>query len=442
MPAAFAFTPASELRAPRCAGFSYRQAMEAPLAGKTVVLAVTGGIAAYKAVEVARLLKKLGARVLPVLTKNATKFVGSVTFSGITGEAVHEDLWDAGVSGELHVLLAAEADLIAVVPATADSIARMASGRCDDLVTATLLCTQSPVLVAPAMHPQMWKHPATAHNTNLLRDRGTLFVGPVDGPVASGESGLGRMAEPSEIVSAIQTHIQARQTAAVAAEQRDLLGKHVVVTAGPTHEPIDPVRFLGNLSSGKMGFAIAEAAARRGATVTLIAGPVHLATPAGVRRRDIVTARELRDAVFAERDTTDVLIMAAAVADFRPREAAAQKIKKSNQDDGAPVLELVRNPDILASVGASRTADHPRPTVLVGFALETGDDASVIAYARDKVRRKKCDLIVANRADQSLGKDDNRVFLVADRRGDVPIISGAKSLVSARILDVVVAALP
>jgi phosphopantothenoylcysteine decarboxylase/phosphopantothenate--cysteine ligase len=421
--------------------------MEAPLAGKTVVLAVTGGIAAYKAVEVARLLKKLGARVVPILTKNATKFVGAVTFSGITGESVHEDLWDSGVAGELHVLLAAEADLIAVVPATADSIARMASGRCDDLLTATLLCTQRPVLVAPAMHPQMWKHPATAYNTNLLRERGTLFIGPVDGPVASGESGLGRMAEPSEIAATIQKLLlglpsPARSGSAAATEHRDLVGKHVVVTAGPTHEPIDPVRFLGNLSSGKMGFAIAEAAARRGATVTLIAGPVHLPTPIGVRRCDVVTARELRDAVLAERDTTDVLVMAAAVADFRPREAAAQKIKKSTHDDGAPVLELVRNPDILASVGAARTAEHPRPTVLVGFALETGDDAAVIAYARDKIRRKKCDLIVANRADQSLGKDENRVFLVADRRGDVPVIAGPKTLVASRLLDVIVAAFP
>jgi len=414
--------------------------MEAPLAGKTVVLAVTGGIAAYKAVEVARLLKKSGARVVPLLTKNATKFVGAVTFSGITGEAVHEDLWDAGVSGELHVLLAAEADAIVVVPATADTLVRLATGRSDDLLAATLLCARCPIWVAPAMHPNMWSHPATAHNTELLRARGVGFVGPVDGPVASGDSGLGRMAEPADIFAALQSSLLGTQAAYSSQKLADFVGKHLVVTAGPTHEPIDPVRFLGNRSSGKMGFAIAEAAARRGATVTLIAGPVHLPTPVGVRRLDITTARELRDAVFAERERTDVLVMAAAVADFRPREAAAQKIKKSAQDDGAPTLDLVRNPDILAAIGAARSAEHPRPTVLVGFALETGDDASVVAYARDKIRRKKCDLIVANRADESLGKDENRVFLVADRRGgDIPVVAGSKSHVASRLLDVIAA---
>ncbi|NOU28172.1 MAG: bifunctional phosphopantothenoylcysteine decarboxylase/phosphopantothenate--cysteine ligase CoaBC [Polyangiaceae bacterium] len=375
---------------------------------KTVALCVSGSIAAYKAVEVARLLGKAGVRVLPVFTESAAKFVGPVTFSGITGEPVRTSMWDASFPGEMHVKLAQDADVVAMVPATADLLARLAQGRADDLVTALALSARGPVLVAPSMHPRMWAHPSTTRNAATLRADGVRFVGPVDGPVASGETGMGRMSEPADIVSAIL----------LAAEPGDLAGLSLLVTAGPTYEDIDPVRFLGNRSSGKMGFALAARAAARGAQVKLVAGPVAEATPPGVQRVDVRSAEEMRAAVMDARARVDVVIMSAAVADFRPEAVSASKLKKS---DGAPALRLTQNPDILAELGQGRTGTAP---FLVGFALETGADADVIAYAREKLVRKRVDLVVANHAAESLGKDENRIHLVdasgVETHGPVP----------------------
>ncbi len=371
------------------------------LAGRTVALGVTGSVAAYKAVLVARLLVKAGATVVPILTRSAEKFVGAVTLTGITGEPARTDMWDPTFAGELHVAIAARADLVAIVPATADVLARLAQGRADDLLTATALCARGPVIAAPAMHPRMWEHPATQRNVEeLARMRRVELVGPVRGEVASGEIGMGRMAEPEAIASAIER----------ALGPRDLDGKRIIVTAGPTHEPIDPVRFLGNRSSGAMGFAIAARAAARGATVVLVAGPVALATPPGVSRRDVESAEEMRRAVSValgdDLSLADALVMAAAVADFRPAARSAEKIKK---DQAAEALALEQNADIIAEIGAKRSGASP---VLVGFALETGDDGAVLAYAKNKLAQKRVDLVVANAAHESLGKATNRVAFV------------------------------
>jgi phosphopantothenoylcysteine decarboxylase/phosphopantothenate--cysteine ligase len=372
-----------------------------PLAGRTVALCVTGSIAAYKAVEVARLLGKAGAKVLPVMTASAARFLGPVTLAGITGEPVASEMWDAAFAGEMHVRLADRADLVAIVPATADVLARLAHGRADDLVTALALCARGPVLVAPAMHPRMWEHPATKANLGeLAAQMRVTLVGPVHGEVASGDVGLGRMAEPEAVVAAV----------AAALSPRDLVGMRVVVTAGPTLEDIDPVRFLGNRSTGKMGFAIAERAAARGADVTLVAGPVALPTPHGVKRVDVRGAVTMRQALWQamglDLARADALVMAAAVADHRPAEISASKVKKG---DERATLELVRNPDLLAEVGAARAGKRP---VLVGFAVETEGGDALVAYARRKLQEKRVDVVVANEAGDSFGRDDNRAMLV------------------------------
>ncbi len=396
------------------------------LAHRTIALAVTGSIAAYKAVEVARLCIKAGAKVVPLMTTSAARFVGPVTLAGICGEPVAMDMWDPSYPGEAHVAIAARADLLAIVPATADMLARLAQGRADDLVTATALCARGPVLAAPAMHPRMWDHPATRRNVEELARLGRVkLVGPVEGPVASGESGMGRMADPEAIVAAL----------AEALGPRDLAGLRLVVSAGPTHEPIDPVRFLGNRSSGKMGFAVAARAAARGARVDLVAGPVSLATPPGVRRLDVESAEEMRRALADVLPGADALVMAAAVADFRPASAQAAKIKKDESGAAPPIL-LAQNPDLIAEIGEKRSGAK-RP-VLVAFALETGDDAAVLGYARKKLTAKKVDLVVANAAHQSLGKDENRVAFVS-AEGDEPFVSAQKDAVADLILDRVAA---
>ena len=383
------------------------------LAGRTIALAVTGSIAAYKSVEVARLLVKRGARVIPVMTASAARFLGPVTLSGICGEAVASDMWDPAFAGEVHVAIAQRADAIAVVPATADILARIAQGRADDLVSALLLCARDvPVIVAPAMHPRMWSHPATQKNVAELAQRTgrgrVQLVGPVDGLVASGESGLGRMSEPAAIVDAIEEALGGRR--------RDLDGLRLVVTAGPTLEDLDPVRFLGNRSSGKMGFAIAERAAARGAKVVLVAGPVSLATPPGVERVDVRGAlamqKALAGALGADLSGADVLVMAAAVADYRPSETSAAKLKKEGESAS---IALTRNPDLLAEIGAARGAKGGTRPVLVGFALETKTGDELVAYARGKLASKKCDLVVANEAGVALGTEQNRATIVSAR---------------------------
>jgi phosphopantothenoylcysteine decarboxylase / phosphopantothenate---cysteine ligase len=378
------------------------------LNGRTIALVVTGSIAAYKSVEVARRCLAAGAKVLPVMTRSAERFLGAVTLAGITGEPVAIDMWDPSFRGEMHVALAERADVVAIVPGTADLLARLAGGRADDLVTALALCARCPIVVAPAMHPRMWSHPATVANLATLAEHGRVtLIGPVDGPVASGDSGLGRMSEPSDIVLAIARALDGRAPPA----KQDFAGRRVLVTAGPTVEDLDPVRFLGNRSTGKMGFAIAERAARRGAEVTLIAGPVSLATPPGVRRIDVRSALEMKAAIWTVAGEAlagiDLLVMSAAVADHRPATTSASKMKKEGD---AASIALVRNPDLLAEVGTAR-GGAARP-VLVGFAVETGTDEEVVAYAKGKLAKKRVDLVVANAAQDAFAGDLNRATIV------------------------------
>jgi phosphopantothenoylcysteine decarboxylase/phosphopantothenate--cysteine ligase len=351
----------------------------------------------------ARLLIKQGRNTRVLLSKSAERFVGEQTFAGITGAPVHREMFGPG-GGELHVRLAAEADVIVVAPATADALARLAHGRADDLFSATTLCFDGPLYVAPAMHPRMWSHPATQSNVTLLRARGVTFLGPAHGQVASGDEGFGRMLEPAQIVE----HL-------LSPPQSDLAGKRLIVTAGPTVEDLDPVRFISNRSSGKMGFALAERAARRGANVELVSGPVNLPTPPGVTRHDIRSALELLDVLRGLlQQPTDALLMAAAVGDFRAKEIESHKLQRA----GDTSLALVENPDIIATLARERTTTGP---ILMAFAVETGEDGEIIARARTKLARKGVDVVVANRADEALGKDDNRVQIVeADGHRSLP----------------------
>ncbi len=388
------------------------------LSGKTVLLLVGGGIAAYKSITLARELQRRGAHVEVGLTEAAQRFVTALTFAGITGRAAHTSLWHDAEPGELHVALTDRADIVVVAPATADLLAKMAHGLGDDLPSVSLLCARGPVLVAPAMHTRMWEHPATRDNLRTLRDRGVLVAGPEEGPLASGAVGVGRMREPEALADDI----------AAALGPRDLVGRRVLVTAGGTHEAVDPVRFLGNRSSGKMGYAVAMAARDRGATVTLVHGPTALPDPAGVNCVRVRSAQEMYEAVASRCDDVDAVVMAAAVADYRPAEVSAHKLKKSADTLS---IHLVRNPDILATLGARRGSAH-RP-VLVGFAVETGD---LVAYAREKLARKGCDLVVANRAEDGFEGDHNRVVLVS-AEGETVLETQAKRAVAERIWDAV-----
>jgi phosphopantothenoylcysteine decarboxylase / phosphopantothenate---cysteine ligase len=393
------------------------------IAGRHVTLCVTGSVAAYKAVHIARLLLAEGATVDVVLTRGAREFVGAATFAGITGRRVYSEMFDPELAGEPHVALAKKSDVVLVAPATADVLARMAEGRADDLLTALVLCATCPVLVAPAMHPTMWGHPATErHLATLVADGRVAVIGPVEGEVASGDVGVGRMAEPDVIVGEMIGRISGG----------NLRDRRILISAGPTAEDIDPVRYLGNRSSGKMGFAIAERAAQRGAQVTLIAGPVSLPTPVGVTRIDVRSAEAMRSALWqvlgSDLAGTDALIMAAAVADYRPRATSPDKLRR--QSDGWS-LELVPNPDLLAEIGHARQGDRP---VLVGFALETVSDEKAVASARSKLMSKRVDLVVANRAEESLGRDDTRVLLVGVRTCEV-VERTSKRVAADRLLD-------
>ncbi len=368
----------------------------------TCVFAVTGSVAAYKAPLVVRALLARGVRVVPIATRSALEFVGRETLSGLTGEQLRVDMF--GHAGELHVELGALADVVAVVPATADVLARLASGRADDLVTATCLCARGRVVVAPAMHPRMWEHPATQRNVEVLRADGRVhLVGPEHGPVASGDVGMGRLADLDAITEAISG----------ALERRDLEGVRLLVTAGPTHEDVDPVRFLGNRSSGKMGFAIARRAAARGARVTLVTGPVALPTPPLVRRVDVRSALEMQRALDAELGAdlrgADAVVMSAAVADYRPSAVSAEKRKRTSAH---VTLDLAPNPDLIGAIGARRAEIGASRPVLVAFAVETEDDGGLVAAARKKLASKRVDLVVANSAAESLGLDESRVALV------------------------------
>jgi phosphopantothenoylcysteine decarboxylase/phosphopantothenate--cysteine ligase len=363
---------------------------------KRILLIVGGGIAAYKACELVRALRKAGATVRCVLTAGGAQFVTPMTLAALSEQPVHTSLWDLKDEAEMgHIQLSREADLVVVCPATADLMAKMAAGIADDLATTLLLATDKPVLVAPAMNVRMWLHPATRRNVARLRDDGLTVLEPDEGAMACGEYGPGRLPEVDAILHAIERHFSPGI--------RPLAGKRALVTAGPTHEPIDPVRYIANRSSGKQGFAIAGALADLGAEVTLIAGPVTLPTPAGVRRIDVETGREMAAAVDSALPA-DVAVMVAAVADWHV-EPSTLKIKKHG-DGAPPLLQLNENPDILAGLAASSR----RPRLLVGFAAETND---VIDHAVAKRARKGCDWIIANDvANDPMGGDANRVHIV------------------------------
>jgi phosphopantothenoylcysteine decarboxylase/phosphopantothenate--cysteine ligase len=371
-----------------------------------VVLGVGGGIAAYKACELLRLFTESGHRVRVVPTASALRFVGAPTWAALSGQPVADDVW-ADVQEVPHVRLGQHADLVVVAPTTADLLAKAAHGLADDLLTNTLLTARCPVVLAPAMHTEMWEHPATVANVATLRARGVLVIEPASGRLTGADTGKGRLPDPAEIF-AVARRVLARGALA----PRDLTGRRVVVTAGGTREPLDPVRFLGNRSSGKQGYAFARTATARGAIVTLIAANVSLSDPAGVDLVRVSTTEELRKATLSAADGADVVVMAAAPADFRPATYATHKIKKT--DDGfAPTIELVTNPDIAAELGQRRHAGQ----VLVAFAAETGD---VEANARVKLARKKADLIVVNEVgqDKVFGADSNTAF-VLDADGSV-----------------------
>jgi phosphopantothenoylcysteine decarboxylase/phosphopantothenate--cysteine ligase len=392
------------------------------MAERRILLAVTGGIAAYKTPELARTLRRAGFGVRCALTREAARFVSPLVLQTLSGHAVRSELFDPAEEGEIdHVALADWAELVLVAPATAHTLARMAHGLADDLVSTLLLATRAPVLVAPAMNVNMWNHPATRANLATLRERGVRVVGPDTGFLACGWEGEGRMVEPEVLLGAAEAALVAPT----------LAGTCVLVTAGGTREAIDPVRVLGNRSSGRMGFAVAAEAARRGAEVVLVAAPSALATPWGVRRVDVESALEMRDAVLGALPRADVVVMAAAVADFRPARPLAEKIRKQDLGPTAGLqLELVRNPDILAEVGERKGA-----RIVVGFAAESGDP---VAAARGKLERKRCDLVVANdvtREGAGFDVDTNAVVFVwpGGETEELPLLP--KREVAAQLLD-------
>jgi phosphopantothenoylcysteine decarboxylase/phosphopantothenate--cysteine ligase len=396
----------------------------APLAGRRVLLGVTGGIAAYKAAYLARLLRERGADVQVVMTPAATRFVGPDTFAALSGREVYSDVFEHP-EAVLHVRLAREADAAVVAPATANVLAKLALGIADDLLTSTLLEFRGPLVVAPAMHTGMHAHPATQDNLGRLRERSVVVVGPAEGPLAAGDQGVGRMAEPEEVVSALEDAL--REAGVEPAGGGDLAGRHILVTAGPTREPIDPVRFLGNRSSGKMGFAIAEEAVRRGAGVTLVTGPTELADPPGVRVDRVETAEEMRAAVLGHLDGADAVVMSAAVADFRPQRRVERKLKK---EEGVPEIRLEPTPDILRDLGMDK-GDR----VLVGFAAETEE---LEAAGRNKLQGKNLDLLVVNRVGApgtGFGADTNEAMILARDGEDEPLRNWTKHELAAAVLD-------
>lgn len=393
------------------------------LAGKRILLIVSGGIAAYKSLELVRLLRREEAGVRAVLTKGGAEFVTALSLQALCEDRVYTELFSLTDESEMgHIQLSRSADLLVVAPASADLLARMATGQADDLATTVLLATDKPVLAAPAMNVRMWQHPATVANLAILRSRGVSFVGPDEGAMACGEFGPGRLAEPPVILDAISDMLTPR---------RPLAGRHAIVTSGPTHEAIDPVRYLANRSSGRQGHAIAQALAEAGARVTLISGPVTLPDPSGVTTRHVVSAREMHDAVHAALPA-EIAVMCAAVADWHV-EPQAQKLKKTGV---APTLTLVENPDILADI-----AHHPaRPELVIGFAAET---ETLLDHAAAKRIRKGCDWILANHVGAGsdvMGGNDNEIVLITQAGADVwPRMS--KTEVAARLTSRIIEAL-
>jgi len=384
-----------------------------------VLLGVTGGIAAYKSAELVRRLREQGAEVQVVMTQGAQHFVGALTFQALSGRPVRTDLWDASAEAAMgHIELARWADRIVIAPASADFLARLAHGHANDLLTTLCLATDAPISVAPAMNRLMWANAATQANVAALRSRGVTILGPAEGEQACGETGAGRMVEPADILAALRP----RETATGA-----LAGRKVVVTAGPTRERIDPVRFITNRSSGKMGYAVAEAARAAGADVVIVSGPVNVPTPAGVRRIDVETAEQMMDAVRAELPGTDIFIAAAAVSDYRPVQAAAEKIKKTSD---SLMLALSRTADILASVAAS-----PSRPFVVGFAAET---QNVERNALVKLEGKRLDMIAANQVGDRLAFDcDDNALTVYWPGGKRELARASKRDVAAGLVNVI-----
>lgn len=387
------------------------------LAGRRVLLGVTGGIAAFKACALTRQLTEAGAAVQVVMTAAATKFVGPDTFAALSGRGVHTDLWERAGS-VLHVRLAHEADIAVVAPATANVLAKLTLGLADDLLTSTLLEIAGPIVVAPAMHTGMWEHPATQGNLRSLRERGVRVVGPVSGALAAGDEGMGRMAEPEEILAAV---------ASALAKGRDLSGRRILVTAGPTIEPLDPVRYIGNHSTGKMGYAVAAEAAARGAEVTLVSGPGAVPPPPGIDAVRVTTSEEMRRAVLDEVGDCDAVVMAAAVSDFRPAVVAPGKIKK---EEGPPEIRLVPTPDILVEL-----AEDKGDRVLVGFAAETSD---LEEAGRRKLKAKGLDLIVVNevgREGTGFGSDTDHAMILSASGELEPLRDWTKDELAMAICD-------
>lgn len=389
-----------------------------------IALGVTGGIGAYKAVEIARGLQKNGHDVVAIMTRSAEKFVGPLTFEAITRREVITDQWKPGTNADIeHIAIASNIDLLVVAPATANTIGKFANGLADDFLSSLYTATRAPVLVAPAMNSNMFDHPAVAKNLETLLARGVHVVDPGSGYLACGWIGKGRLAEPEDVVAAAEQLLKSKTASTLA-------GRSILVTAGPTFEDIDPVRFVGNRSSGRMGYAIAAEALRRGAAVTLVTGPTHLAAPHGATVVKVRSASDMHAAVMDRTDGQDAIVMSAAVADYSPAEPAKKKMKKG---DGPVTITFNRTRDILGDLGKLPSRRQGLP-VLVGFAAETND---VVAYAKGKLREKAADLIVANdvsRADAGFDVDTNAVTLVtASSTEDIPL--QAKAAVAARILD-------
>lgn len=420
---------------------------QAVLLNRHVLVGICGGIASYKAVELVSRLQQAGALVDVIMSERAGEFIRPLTFSTMSHRPVYTDLWEpSGRAAETHIALGEEAEVFVILPATANTLAKLAHGIADNMLTAVALATKAPLVLAPAMHHTMYTHPATRANLATLRERGGYIIEPEVGRLASGEVGVGRLPETSILLGAIQL---------VLGRKGDLAGRRVVVTAGGTQEPIDPVRFVGNRSSGKMGYALAVEARDRGAEVILISGPVALDAPYGVEVRRVETALHMRDAVFDAVKEADALVMSAAVADYRPAEVAAQKLKKEGQgaqevdSEGGFRLHLVRNPDILGELAAATEESEVaggisgenrprRRLVRVGFAAETGD---VLTYARGKLAAKRLDLLIANdvsRSDSGFGSETNKVYIFhADgTMEDLPVMP--KTGVAAAIWDRVV----
>ena len=405
---------------------------------KRVIVGVAGGIAAYKAATVVRQLTEAGHSVRVVPTDSALRFVGAATFEALSGNPVHAGVFE-DVHEVPHVRIGQSADLVVVAPATADLLARATAGRADDLLTATLLTARCPVLFAPAMHTEMWFHPATVENVATLRRRGAIVLEPASGRLTGADTGAGRLPEAEEISTLAQLLLDRGD-----ALPYDLSGVKVLVTAGGTREPVDPVRFIGNRSSGKQGYAMARVLAQRGADVTLIAGnTAGLIDPAGVDVVHVGSAAQLRDAVSKHAPDANVLVMAAAVADFRPAHQATSKIKKGPDAAGDPIIELVRNDDVLASSVRARTdAQLPNMKAIVGFAAETGDaNGDVLFHARAKIKRKGCDLLVVNAVgdNRAFEVDHNDGWLLSADGTEVAMEHGSKTLIASRIVDAIVA---